>query len=194
MTTIVMTVTTGIRVLLPLVLVGFLEARDGRRQVPEFPLADFSLFKEPDLASYSNSKQGVEAYRVFVIPTFASALCVRVERQGGKSTLLAKALSGKGGYEWGKIKKQSERIISPTEWNQLINRLAGAAFWSIPETGPPGAGSSRTDRACVDGTTWIIEGISGEKYRKVSRYCPSADFQSVGNYFLQLAGWKIGEV
>ena len=182
---------TVAQILLALTLVPALKTGIGAQKVPEYPLADFSLFKEPVLSSYT--RQGIEAYRVCVIPTFASALCIRAERHDEKYSLVAKALGGKGGYEWGKIKKESKRAVSQSEWTGLLARISDASFWSLPETAPAGSGSNNINqKVCLDGTTWIVEGVDREKYRKVSRYCPSDSFESIGDYFLHLAGWTIG--
>jgi hypothetical protein len=152
-----------------------------------------SIFKETQIFSHTNPK--IEIYRVLIVPTFYHPLSIRVERNEGEYFLVAKQLSGQGGYGWGKLKREKRRRLSAEEWRTLIDLSNQLSFWTLDpidkEYEPDEKGETRI---CLDGTSWYLEALSGGKYHALERYCPESErFRAVGLYLLKLSKWGIRE-
>jgi hypothetical protein len=146
-----------------------------------------SVFKEPQI--FPSSNKSVEIYRVFIIPTFYHPLSIRVEREGNKYVLIAKRLSGQGGYGWGTLKREKRHYLTKNEWQHLRSLLNQASFWTLAsddKKNEPGEKGEAT--ICLDGTTWLLEGVSEGKHHVVDRYCPdSKSFAAVGMYLARMS-------
>ena len=152
-----------------------------------------SVFRETPIVPAANPS--TEIYRLFVVPTFSHPLSIRVERGGGDYILVAKRLSGQGGYGWGTLKDEKRRRLSEKEWRGLLKLLDETSFWTLP------TGDARFERnekgeelICLDGTSWILEGVRGAKYHVVDRYCPEPKgVREAGLYMVKLTKWGIKE-
>jgi hypothetical protein len=152
-----------------------------------------SVFREPQIVSTPNPN--AEIYRIFVVPTFYHPLSIRVEKNGNEYILVAKRLSGRGGYGWGMLKDEKERKLSEREWRSLLNMLNETPFWSLPTGDKEFEPNEKGEvTICLDSTSWILEGVSGGKYHVVERYCPERKgVKEVGLYMVKLTRWGIKE-
>lgn len=153
-------------------------------------LNTLSVFKEPQI--FPDLKTKGEVYRVFVAPTFYHPISIRVEKVGDKYFLVAKRLSGQGGYKWGKLKVVERRRLSEQEWRTLLDLLSQSSFWTLnskdKEIEPNEKGEITV---CLDGTVWFLEAVKDGKYHAVYRYCPdSKSFRAVGLYMIKLSRWS----
>jgi hypothetical protein len=107
--------------------------------------------------------------------------------------LVAKSLSGRGGYSWGKLKKEKHRKLSKKEWLRLLQLIQEASFWTAAIVEKEAEPNEKGEMIiCLDSTAWTLEGIDDGKYHMVYRYCPELKgVKTVGLYMLQLTGWKI---
>lgn len=121
-----------------------------------------------------------ESYRFIWIPTFLHPVFMRVDiQQDGTAVLRVETLSGKGGYDWGKVQTNTSRKLEPSEEETLFTTLADMGFWDLPARVEFEDPYSVT----VDGTAWVIEGVRNGACHAVSRYSsPLTDIFS--KYFL----------
>ena len=152
-----------------------------------------SVFRESQVVSASNPS--VEVYRIFIVPTFYHPLSIRVEKSGKDYVLVAKRLSGQGGYGWGNLKYEKRRRLSEREWRLLLNLLAEASFWTLPTADKEFEPNEKGEvTLCLDSTSWILEGVNDDKYHVVDRYCPDRKgVKEIGLYMVKLTKWKIRE-
>jgi hypothetical protein len=151
------------------------------------------LFREAPVLQTDDPE--AEIYRITFIPTFHHPIKIRVEKQKDTYVLIAKRLSGQGGYDAGILRTERRRRLRPREWNRLLELLEEANFWKLPylekEAGPNEKGE---ETICLDGSEWVIEGVRNGQYHAVNRYCPEAkSFEAVGLYLAQLSGLRVKE-
>src|SRR4051812_30763000 len=72
-----------------------------------------------------------ESYRLLLGATFYHPLIVRIEKKGSQYRLRAKWLSGKVGFDWGKLHGQKSKRLSPAEWHRFKLLLDAASFWTL---------------------------------------------------------------
>lgn len=136
-----------------------------------------------------------EIYRITFIPTFYNPIKIRVEKRKNSIVLIAKRLSGQGGYDPGKLKTEKRQRLHLWDWNRLLDLLKEAGFWELPylekEPEPNEKGEMTI---CLDGSEWVIEGVKNGQYHVVNRYCPEVkSFQTIGLYLVKLSGLKVKE-
>jgi hypothetical protein len=136
-----------------------------------------------------------ELYRITFIPTHYNPIKIRVERHKNNYVLVAKRLSGLGGYDAGKLKTEKKRRLRPQEWNRLLALLREAGFWELPYLeNEPGPNEKGEVTVTLDCSEWVIEGARDGRYHAVNRYCPEAkSFQAVGLYLVKLSGLRVKE-
>jgi hypothetical protein len=123
------------------------------------------------------------------IPTFFNPIKIRVEKRKTEYILVAKRLSGQGGYEVGRLKTEKRRRLKPAEWQHFIALLTQAGFWEMPYADEKGE-----VEICLDGSEWVLEGVKGRRSHAVNRYCPDEkSFQAIGTYLVKLSGLGIKE-
>jgi hypothetical protein len=149
-----------------------------------------TIFKEPQIFPRSTSR--VEVYRVFIAPTFRHPISIRVQKTGAGYFVSAKRLSGQGGYKWGHLNRQTRRRLNQREWQELLDLLTAASFWTLPsQDEEPKPNEKGELTVCLDGTSWYLEGVKAGTYQAVDRYCPASKaFKAVGLYMLKLS--KLG--
>jgi hypothetical protein len=136
-----------------------------------------------------------EIYRITFIPTFHNPIKIRVEKRKNNYLLIAKRLSGQGGYDAGKLKTERRRRLHLPEWSRVLELLKDAGFWELPylekEPEPNEKGELTI---CLDGSEWVIEGVKDGQYHAVNRYCPEVkSFEAIGLYLAKLSGLKVKE-
>ncbi len=117
--------------------------------------------QEPALCA----KPGVEVYRFLWLRTFHNPIAVRIQRLDDHYRLIGKQLSGAGGYEPGKLVRDTTIELSAEQVAQVKDLIDQSGYWSM------GADSSFGD----DGSQWILEVVSNGRYRVVDRWTPGYD-------------------
>jgi hypothetical protein len=136
-----------------------------------------------------------EIYRITFIPTFHNPIKIRVEKHKESYFLIAKRLSGQGGYDAGKLKTEKRRRVRPQEWSHLLELLKEAGFWELPYLDKEPEPNEKGEMTiCLDGSEWVIEGVKNGQYHAVNRYCPEVkSFEAIGLYLVRLSGLKVRE-
>jgi len=144
--------------------------------------------KEPSLSIPGQKPEC--AYRFLWLRTFHHPISVRIEKWKDSVTVYSVELTGKGGYDPGKIKKKNKFELSSFEYEYLGKLLVGIDFWNMPTYEP--VSEDGTYGVGVDGAQWILEGNCGGKYHVVDRWSPEyCKYQELGLFFLKLSGLKI---
>jgi hypothetical protein len=111
-----------------------------------------------------------EIFRLSWIPSFHPTVIVRVERNESQYVLVAKRLTGAGGYEPGKVGEQVRRPLERSEWNAFNRHLKAANFWSMQPDEPPKFTENGEQVIGTDGSQWFLEGASRTEYHFVDRW------------------------
>ncbi len=141
---------------------------------------------EPSLYQRTPSKTGSKStLRFSWFPSFDHPVIVRIERSGQSAELIAKQLSGQGGYGSGKVERKLQRSLSDTEIAKLDALLTRTRVLDQRAT------------ACdlgVDGSQWIVEAADRTGYHFVNRWSPqSGPVYEFGDFALALTGWTFEE-
>lgn len=142
---------------------------------------------EPSLYERSRFPAAAEAsaLRFTWLPTFHHPVIVRIERTGHEARLVAKQLSGEGGYEPGVIEREVTRPLSATEVEKLDVILSTT---KVLEQRPTECDSG------LDGSQWIVEGVNRDSYLFVNRWSPQeGPVREFGDFALLLTGWTFEE-
>ena len=120
-----------------------------------------------------------EIYRFTWLRTFHNPIAVRIEKNGNNINLYWKLCNGAGGYEPGKLVLDKQKSIDIQIWNEFISRLSSINFWTL-----------RTKELSfgVDGSKWILEGKSSNRYHVVDRWSPNAN-----NSFYNCCDFLLGQ-
>ena len=140
------------------------------------------VMKEPSLLPQDNC--AIETYRFLWLRTFHAPIAIRVWSSDGQHFLVAKQLSGMGGYEPGRIVINRIKRLSNAEWEQVKNLLSEISFWALP-TEEPSSGR--------DGARWILEGLQDGKYHITDRWSAEAKYRETCLYFLKLSNLRVRE-
>jgi hypothetical protein len=131
-----------------------------------------------------------EIYRITIVPAFYPPVTVRVEKHQARYVLVAKRLSGQGGFDVGTLQTQKQRGLRSQEWDRLRELLNAADYWELPfvvaESAPNRKGEMTV---CLDGSEWTLEGVRRGRFHVVSRNCPpKGNFTAIGKYLITLSG------
>lgn len=110
------------------------------------------------------------AFRFTWIPSFTPTLTVRVVRSDARITLVAKRLSGAGGYEPGRVRRQVRFALSTQQWSELSSLIDAADFWAMPSEEPEKCDASGACWVGMDGAQWLLEGADSTRYHFVDRW------------------------
>jgi hypothetical protein len=146
---------------------------------------------EPSLfeASRSPRPPGAATYRFTWLRSFHHPVVIRVETgSNGEARLIAKELSGHGGYGPGEIRRHMQRKLSPDETRRLGSALAATRLLTWPARDCSGI-------IGLDGAHWIVEARDRTGYHLVDRWSPErGPMREVGELMLGLTGWQYGDV
>jgi hypothetical protein len=147
-----------------------------------------SVAEEPSLylASRLPEPERPHILRFDWLRSFDPAITVRVtfDSQGG-ATLVAKELSGAGGYSSTEISRRVERVLTGLELDGLHESLSEQPF----------DGPAATCDFGLDGAQWVLEEVSGGGYRVTNQWSPEGGaVRGVGLYLLGLTGWDVDPV
>ena len=119
--------------------------------------------------------------------TMHHPVIILVIRRGKSFTMIAKELSGQGGYEPGKIQRTVVRPLAAASARKFQAVLESKGlFDQLP--GFCGVGG-------LDGSRWLFEIADKHGYRIVQRSTPSeGPAHDIGMLLLDLTGWQFGEI
>lgn len=139
------------------------------------------------LASRSPSSKVNRTYRLVWLRTFHAPITVRVEVfSDGTARLIAKRLSGQGGYEPGRIVDRVERVLSAEEFAKLERLVSETRPFDLPPM-DCNWGS--------DGATWTLEANDAGAYKYVNRWSPkNGPVRDAGMLMLSFTGWRLGPI
>ena len=147
-----------------------------------------SAADEPSLylASQRSAQDRTFILRFTWLRSFHAPVFIRVEDMGDeKYRLIAKELSGAGGYDPGTTKRKVERELRPEEVERI--RLLGRTL--LPSLKPKDC-----TMGC-DGASWILEIVDKQGYRVLTRWSPeSGPVREAGIFLMELSGWTFTEI
>jgi hypothetical protein len=80
-----------------------------------------------------------------------------------------------------KVVLDTTYYLSPKQWSKLKELLDSCQFWTLKST--------KTILG-FDGSEWILEGQSQNKYKFVVRWCPEGSFEKCCEYLIELSAAK----
>ncbi len=125
-----------------------------------------------------------EIYRFTLLRAFKNPIAVRVTKIENEYRIFWKVSDGAGGFEPGKLIIDKNKKISKREWDNFKTLLIKTNYWNL---------SNIPDLPTTDGSHWILEGRTQNKYSVVDKKSIDED----SNYFtccyflLELAHLKI---
>ena len=139
------------------------------------------------LASQSQRPPGSATLRFTWLRSFHAPVAIRIETAGpGRHRLVAKQLSGAGGYEPGHVEKTIDRVLTAEEAGRLQAMLARARVFGL--TPDPCRGGT-------DGSGWIFESVDAGGYHYAAVWSPDdGPANALGRFLMGLAGWEFGQV
>ena len=116
--------------------------------------------------------------------SFHAPVFVRVDGLGTpKARLVAKQLSGHGGYAPGSIRKSLDRALSPNEAHDIQLALRRSDIVHM---------QPRTCDFGLDGAEWVMEVVDAHGYHFIDRQSPtSGGERDLGLSLLRLTGWDV---
>jgi hypothetical protein len=146
-----------------------------------------AALREPVLCQ-RHSEEGKETYRFTWLPSFHSTVVVRIDTDTSGLYLTAKIESGAGGYDPGRLARDTTFRLSETHASQFGELLLSTGFWRQPTVPPPGGGMG------VDGAQWIYEGVANGRYHVVDRWSPQRGgsdgrLRALGEWLLDRSGF-----
>jgi hypothetical protein len=134
----------------------------------EWYAKQLSALREASLWQLSRKNAGVEVYRFLWLRSFHHPMSVSLTvASNGSGVLTSKEADGKGGYEPGKLIRNSTATLSKEQTQLFRDRVESLGFWKLAARQQGSAG--------LDGAQWIIEAVKGGRYQIVDRWSPPAD-------------------
>ena len=128
--------------------------------------AQLRAAREPILSPTKSEERQI--VRFTWIPSFDPTVTVRLIRDGSNVTLVAKRLTGKGGYSPGHVGSSKTIQLSQDQWVRVQTLLDESEFWSSPceepRTTPTGE-----ELMQVDGDEWLLEAADFSRYHCMNR-------------------------
>jgi hypothetical protein len=148
---------------------------------------------EPSLFESKNDKT-LQIYRFLWLRTFHHPVSVRLRvDSNGTGIIVTKLSDGAGGYEPGKLIKNTSIDASQLQVQEFQEQLQKLDFWSMSTELPRASshklasGNSVVTPPPVDGSQWILEGLRDGTYHVVDRWSPgNGGYAKLCQYLLQL--------
>ena len=122
---------------------------------------------EPSLWELSKAKK-TQTYRFLWLRTFHHPIAIRLDVEAdGNSLLTTKISSGQGGYEPGRLIRNSTRKLSKEQTEWFLARIEELQFWSLPTKE-----AEEPNVINLDGAEWILEATKNGDYHLVERWSP----------------------
>jgi hypothetical protein len=145
--------------------------------------------REPSLYAMSRARShaGKDTIRFTWLPSFHHSVIVRIDRSGSSARLIAKQLSGHGGYAPGDIARTVDRPLTSAERRELADLLDREQLFA--QTVDP------CEMPGLDGAEWLFEDARGNGYRFVKSWSPGqGPARNFGMFMLRLTGWKFANI
>jgi hypothetical protein len=111
-----------------------------------------------------------EVYRFSWIPSFHPTTTVRVIRSGKDYHLIAKRLTGAGGYSPGHVASSRYVLLSQNQGEMLAAWITDMQFWAMPTEEGVKQDEKGNRVLRVDGAEWLLEGADQHRYHAVTRW------------------------
>ena len=151
----------------------------------------FRAAKEPSLylASLKAARSGRRIVRFTWLRSFHPPVFVRIEWDNqGKARLIAKQMSGAGGYDPGVIAKRLDRPLSGNSAHQIESVIEQTRLFDLPP-------QECSPYFHVDGADWTVEGVDSRGYHFVIRGSPrNGVVRRIGDMMLRVTGWKFDPI
>lgn len=123
------------------------------------------------------------ALRFGYIPSFDPSVFIRVQPDGEGLKLIAKKMTGAGGYDPGTLGRSKELRLTDKQASELRRMLSAEALFQEPP---------HTCELGFDGSQWIFEMVDKEGYKMVKRWSPNEGAaHNLGQFLIDLSGWRI---
>lgn len=154
--------------------------------VVEWYSGHLKAMDEGALSPLAKDKNAV-VYRFTCLRTFHRPFAIRVTKTKEGFELVRKVLSGKGGYDHGKIEESAKAQLKPEAVEELQRLLVATKFRDL---------QTRVADAGLDGSRWIVEVVHKGEYHIVDRWTPDegSAMRKIGEWFLDFANWKPKEL
>ena len=121
--------------------------------------------QEPSLLS-SATNATVHSYRLLFLPGLANPVCVRIDVEtNGTAIVSTKVVDASKTTQAKTVLKSDETIrLDPDRVRLFADALHRSTFWKAPST--------QQEKAVLDGSTWIFEGVREGRYQIVKRDNP----------------------
>lgn len=113
--------------------------------------------------------------RFVVLPTFTAPIGIEITLADSALRVHSKRLSGKGGYEPGRIVRDTSFVLPAEDAIELRRLLAAADFMNAPTREPADWTCETKNCMVLDGTAWVFESWSAGRYHVVDREEPNPD-------------------
>ena len=149
--------------------------RDASEYFASTPLADreywygahLRVLEERPLCAGADER--TEVYRLTWLPSFDPSVVVDIERDSDTYRITAKIESGAGGYQPGHLASDTSYALTDAEVREFARLLSAARYWALPTEPPPNGMMG------LDGSQWVLEGVSGGRYHVVDRWSPKRE-------------------
>jgi hypothetical protein len=144
--------------------------------------------REPSLSHEARGRRppGAASLRFILLRSFDRPVIIRVETARGRARLVARELSGAGGYSPGQVARRLDRPLTAAEARALRDLLARTR----PFAEPP-----RLCQMGLDGAQWIFEAVDAGGYHFLDRWSPEdGAARQLGVFLMGLTGWRFGSV
>ena len=125
-----------------------------------------------------------ETYRFIWIPSFESAIAIRIWQSNGKYFMVSKKVSGEG-YYMKNLSSGIKQNLTEIEWLKFIEIINRLSFWEMPTT-------DIDEEPAPDGATYAIEGNRNNKFHEVHRTTKVKEVREIGAYLIKLSELKTG--
>ena len=133
-----------------------------------------------------NLNDSSEVFRFTWLRTFNNPISVRINNYNQKLVLTLKISDGSGGFEHGKLIKDTSFYISKKEWEIFESKITKLNFWKLNQTEAVEG---------KDGSEWILEGKKSDLYHFVDRWSPNdnrnQDFKDCCDYLIYLSNIQL---
>ena len=120
------------------------------------------------------------ALRFSYIPSFDPSVFIRVQPDGEGMSLIAKRLTGAGGYDAGSLGRSKMVRLTPVEVER-VKQAAQRLFQEPADICEMG----------FDGSEWLFEMVDQDGYRLVKRWSPDdGAAYDLGQVLIELSGWS----
>lgn len=154
--------------------------------VVEWYSGHLEAMDEGALSPLAKDKSAV-VYRFTCLRTFHRPFAIKVTKTKNRFELVRKVLSGKGGYDPGKLEESGKSELKPVAIAELEKLLVATKFKELKSTVEDGG---------LDGSQWILEVIRDGEYKIADRWSPDegSAMRKIGEWFLEAAKWKPKEL